>query len=293
MSQEEGLRQMLLRCMLADVAAFKPGNISHDSPGHGMDAEMFVKSAHAAAPVMVSSDRAVGERILEAVSATKRAVGCNTNLGIVMLCVPLVEAMHRLGRRRGVAALRLELASVLAGMGDDDGAAIYQAIRVASPGGLGHSDKYDVTGSDGRQIQAAMHHARNRDRVAMQYCSAYHDVFTLGWPCMSSFHALWGDLAWALAACYIRFLCSLADSHISRSSGKVAAREVQGMACALWRQLSPTSPPAGRELSPWHDLDDYCKRSGLNPGTTADLSVASALVELWIQDQPGRLQAGS
>ena len=289
MSQEPDLQQILLQSMLADVVAFKPGNVSYDSPRHDMDADMFVKSAHATAPIMVSWDHTVAGRILEAVKATRQAVACNTNLGIIMLCVPLVEAMRRLGPRRNIAALRLELAAVLAGLDRAEGATIYQAIRTASPGGLGRSDKYDVTDSDGGQIHAAMRHARNRDRIAMQYCSAYHDVFTVGWPCMSSFHAHWGDLAWALAACYIRFLCGFADSHVLRSHGENPAQTVRGMACTLWQQLSPIGPPAGRGLRLWRDLDSYCKRSGLNPGTSADLSVASMLVELWVQGCPGQV----
>ena len=35
-----------------------------------------------------------GEKILESVKASIDVVGCNTNLGIILLCVPIVEAIY-------------------------------------------------------------------------------------------------------------------------------------------------------------------------------------------------------
>ena len=276
------LQELLLQAMLADISAFKPGNVSYDSPGHGMDADMFSKSAYIVAPVLATAEGSLGSRILEAVTATRKELHCNTNLGIILLCAPLAEAMRRMGSCRNIAILRQTLAVVLSGLGSEDGVKLYAAIRAAAPGGLGSSNSYDVNSHDGGQIQAAMRHARYRDRIALQYCSSYHDVFTVAWPCLSIFHALWQDMAWALSACYTKLLCSFADSHIIRSHGQDAAEVVQGRACNLWRKLSPGGPPAGSELSPWHDLDSYCKQHRLNPGTTADLSVAGILIELWL-----------
>ena len=280
--ESKRLEDMLWQSMLADVEAFKPGNVGWHGPGHGMEASMFVKSAEIAAPIIARRDCRPSENILAAATATMQTVGCNTNLGIILLCAPLAAAMHALEGDAGMVALRVALARVLHDMDAADGSRIYDAIRISSPGGLGSSDQYDVGGSDGGEIQAAMYYARHRDRIALQYCSAFTDVFTCGQPCLSFFHRVWGDMAGALSACYIKLLCSFADSHIRRSHGEYAAGMVQSEACTLWQRLTPAGPPAGSELSLWHDLDSRCKKQGLNPGTTADLSVASMFVELWL-----------
>src|SRR5690606_7446705 len=77
---------------LAELRVAKPGNVSTASPGHGMSARDFVASARVAAPALAAAAGGVGERVLRAVEATRAVVGCNTNLGIVLLCAPLAHA---------------------------------------------------------------------------------------------------------------------------------------------------------------------------------------------------------
>ncbi len=56
--------------------------------------EQFISSAEASAQHIADpKPTGLGQRILKAISAThQEAVGCNTNLGIVLLCAPLAQA---------------------------------------------------------------------------------------------------------------------------------------------------------------------------------------------------------
>ncbi len=54
--------------------------------------EQFISSAEASAQHIADPSPGLGQRILKAISATHQAVGCNTNLGIVLLCAPLAQA---------------------------------------------------------------------------------------------------------------------------------------------------------------------------------------------------------
>src|SRR6202042_381225 len=74
----------------------------------------------------------VGSRIREAVDATLKAVGQNTNLGIILLCAPLAAAAEV-----PEVALRVALATVLDGLNRTDTADVFAAIVAANPGGLG------------------------------------------------------------------------------------------------------------------------------------------------------------
>ena len=78
-------------CM-AELEALKPGNVHLFADGHGMTITDFIKSADATALVIAQPNLSVGERILHAVQATQNAVGLNTNLGIILLCAPLIHA---------------------------------------------------------------------------------------------------------------------------------------------------------------------------------------------------------
>ncbi len=77
---------------LTELRALKPGNVHRFGDGHAMTVADFEASAEAIAAVFAQPGLTVGARILQSVLATQAAVGCNTNLGIVLLCAPLAEA---------------------------------------------------------------------------------------------------------------------------------------------------------------------------------------------------------
>src|SRR5215468_5609908 len=77
-----------------ELEALKPGNVHVFAPGHRMTTAQFIKSAAAAAGPLCEPSTRVGARIRGAVEATLRAVGTNTNLGIILLCAPLAAAVE-------------------------------------------------------------------------------------------------------------------------------------------------------------------------------------------------------
>lgn len=267
---------------LAEASAPKPGNVSLDSPGHGMSYEDFARSAAAASVVLADPTLTPGERILHAQRRTFDAVNCNTNLGMLLLFAPLVAAAERTAGKGGTRALRVELGQVLAALSPADGECIYTAIREAAPGGLGHSEDYDVTAAPaGETLLAAMRHARNRDRIARQYVSAGEDVFCLGVPSLlrhgrAPFGAGFsgGALAWMVTACYIDFLAAFLDSHVWRRHGPRTAAWLRGEANTLKGALERADKTCTSRLAA---LDERLKCDGINPGTSADLTAAALL----------------
>ena len=71
-----------------EIEALKPGNVHLFADGHRMSADQFLTSAQSRPSPLTDPDLTVGRRILEAVRATRDAVGTNTNLGIILLCAP-------------------------------------------------------------------------------------------------------------------------------------------------------------------------------------------------------------
>ncbi|HEY6133629.1 MAG TPA: triphosphoribosyl-dephospho-CoA synthase [Rubrivivax sp.] len=276
-------REAFLRACTLDVVVRKPGNVSLDAPGHGMHAAQFIASAEVAADALCQPGATVGRRIEAAVVATRATVGCNTNLGILLLCAPIAcaaEAEH--------AELRPALEAVLARLTRDDAAAAFRAIALAQPAGLGTAPSQDVHDAPSVDLRAAMALAAERDRIARQYRDGFAELFDLAQPTLPSGFSLPSSVSLssgerpdaatvaAVQALYLLFLSTRPDSHIVRKHGEAVAQNVMS-AAQRWRERGADAPAldADPAFAAW---DAALKASGVNPGTTADLTVATLML---------------
>jgi len=254
-----------------DVEALKPGNVSIHSEGHRMRAEDFLRSADLIAPVMAQPGLSVGARIERAVDLTMTQVGCNTNLGIILLLAPLAQAALP---PLSTGGLRERLRRVLRTLTVADAAAAYRAIRQAGPAGLGRFQTQDVGEEPSVTLLEAMRLAADRDRIARQYAQDYEDIFTLGVPALKQGWARGWGLAWGAVGCYLAFLARLPDTHICRKHGPGAAEKVRLEAVGVETDFKACENPA-TAYNKLLSFDNKLKQGGYNPGTSADLTVAS------------------
>jgi triphosphoribosyl-dephospho-CoA synthase len=254
---------------LTELDAPKPGNVQVFADGHRMTAAEFVASADAAAPPLSAAGARVGARILGAVEATSAAVGSNTNLGIILLCAPLAAAAER-----AISDLRTSLVEVLQRLDTKDAEFAFRAIVLAAPAGLGRSERHDVFGPATVSLLDAMAEASDRDRIARQYATRFSDVFDIGLPCLEAVVRRDADLRWATLATYLDLLSAFPDTHIVRKYGSVTAERVRQTAAKFRRSLQATENPETLlpDLLTW---DAALKADGINPGTSADLTVAT------------------
>jgi triphosphoribosyl-dephospho-CoA synthase len=264
---------------VTDVRAFKPGNVSVASPGHGMHADDFIASADAMAAAIAAPAAGAGQRIVRAIEATRAVVPVNTNLGIVLLCAPLAQAATMTSIE---PLLRERLRLVLAGLDVEDADLAYRAIRMAEPGGLGRSERHDVAQAPQVTLREAMAEARARDRIAYQYVTDYRDIFETGLPALQHGLARWGSRTWAAVRVYLIFLARFADSHIARKHGDEVAASVSLQARDLSQALGRSHDPA-REMPALEAFDRQLKARSINPGTSADMTVAT-LVAMDLED---------
>ncbi len=158
-----------LACLL-EVSAPKVGNVHRGADFADMSLQDFLVSAAVVAPVFDRAlEQSVGATVLQAIQARRTWTPANTNLGIVLLLAPLASV----GRELTPAAVQQGLQS----MTPQDARDVYQAIRLASPGGMGEQPKWDVHGDPPDCLMDAMQEARDRDLIARQYCNGFHEVF--------------------------------------------------------------------------------------------------------------------
>ncbi|MFO1103229.1 MAG: triphosphoribosyl-dephospho-CoA synthase [Methylocystis sp.] len=253
----------------AELQAPKPGNVHVFADGHGMTTVDFLASAEAAAPFIAAPNSSVGARIEGAVAATWARVGQNTNLGIILLCAPLAQAAA--SARSG--DLRCKTLRVLQALDVDDAAAAFRAIALARPAGLGEAPQHDVHSPAQTSLIEAMRAAAGRDRIAWQYANGFADIFDLGLETLAGARQRGADAPLATLCVYAALLAAFPDSHIARKHGSATAETVRGEAAGFETSLkSAQSREAAFDLA--LEFDCALKRRGLNPGTSADLTVA-------------------
>lgn len=249
-----------------ELKALKPGNVHVFAAGHRMETKHFEDAAEAAAPFVARDGASVGKRILDAVEASFAVANCNTNLGILLLSVPLAVAAEQ---KSEAGSLRQRLASVLNQLDQSDASDVFRAIVKANPAGLGKVESGDVATAPSMTLREAMHLAADRDRVARAYVTDFDDIFEFGLPKLQAARGETPSNDIAITALHMEFLSTFTDSHIVRKFGTDTAEYVRSEAkkyAPFWRN---------DDLSDLFAFDRSLKERGLNPGTTADFVVAT------------------
>jgi triphosphoribosyl-dephospho-CoA synthase len=256
-----------------ELQAFKPGNVSVFSDGHDMTVEDFRISANVSADAITNPDYSLGEKIFYAVQATREAVGCNTNLGIILLCAPLITAAYQVSE---TVSLRQALAQVLANTTVTDADWVFKAISLAAPGGLGESKQQDVKKAATMTLTQAMEIASHRDRIALQYITEFKDIFDFAIFRYNEMYNCFFDKGWAVVAVYAGLLSRYPDSHIVRKYGNQHDDWVKEQMSIVDGALKTYTESDLIDLL--YRIDYQFKSKRINPGTTADISVATILV---------------
>lgn len=265
-----------------ELEALKPGNVHRQCAGHGMTVADFLSSAAVSAGPLTAPGLGLGERVYRAVFATREAVGCNTNLGIILLCAPLIQAALD---PQSPGGLRACLARVLQAADRADTQWLNRAILLAAPGGLGASARHDVAAPATATPLEVMAEAAHRDLIARQYVDCFKDLFERAVPLLGRLQTRWQDPAWAAVGLYLDFLGRFPDTHIARKLGESQALAVSRRAAPLAAALNRAAHPQvqrARILA----FDRELKNAGINPGTMADLTVACLLIPRLQRLQP-------
>ncbi len=167
---------------------------------------------------------------------------------------------------------------MLARLDVDDTRLAYRAIALANPGGLGEAPEQSVHTAPTVGLRDAMTLAAGRDSIARQYAEGFRDIFESG---LAAFGEVPADQPRnATLNVFLTFLSGWPDSHIMRKQGMAVAQSVTLAARerhAQWRHALAQKCPdvAAQPLDAW---DAELKASAINPGTSADLTVATLFV---------------
>ena len=269
---------------LWEATARKAGNVHPFAEFRDLKYADFMRSGEAIAPVLEAlRDKPLGITILEAIRATRVVVNTNTNLGIVLLLVPLTKIALRQSPSASEGAVPLAgaraLTAILGATTIADAKHVYEAIRLAVPGGMGEVKNQDVADVPTMTLREVMFLAADRDLIARQYANCFAEVLDEGVPALLNGWEQFQSVEAAILTCQIDWLARHPDSLIVRKRGLAEAQEVQESARRIV-QAGGLATARGRGL--FTDFDRWLRADGhtRNPGTTADLVTACLFVAL-------------
>jgi triphosphoribosyl-dephospho-CoA synthase len=260
---------------LYEATAPKPGNVHPNSNFDDLTYADFVASAVVIGPILERArEKGVGRTVLDAVRVTQESVGTNTNLGTLLLLAPLAAVPSEEPLAGGIA-------DVLQRLDANDTRLVYDAIRLATPGGLGRVDDADVYSDPPPTLTLVdvMRMAAKRDDVARQYISGFADVFMGTARSIADGLTRGLPLSDVIVFAHMRQMAEQGDSLIARKCGPQIAAEARRRAQLVMNSGSPgdvTYQQALAELDAWLRADGHRR----NPGTTADLVAAGLFVLL-------------
>jgi triphosphoribosyl-dephospho-CoA synthase len=261
-----------IACLL-EVTARKPGNVHRFRDFSDLHFLDFLLSATAIeGPLDRAGEQGIGATVLAAVKATRRVVSTNTNLGMILLLAPLAAVPPTIDLAAGVER-------VLAATTREDARLVYQAIRLASPGGMGRVDEQDVADEPTMTLRAAMALAADRDLIARQYANGFHEVLREVEPMIGQALHSGHLLETAIITAFLGTLARHPDTLILRKAGRDVALSVARQAAEVLHAEWPGAAESRRRLQ---ELDAWLRSRGnqLNPGTTADLVTAALFAAL-------------
>ncbi|MCI5737312.1 MAG: triphosphoribosyl-dephospho-CoA synthase [Methanobrevibacter ruminantium] len=267
----------------------KPGNVHRTRNYDDMVFQDFAISAVVIGDTMEAvasqakeiddlSEAELGRYIFQAVDETNRWIETNTNLGIMMMCIPIAAAASI---SNGFDEIQENVGRLMDATTVEDAVNLYDAINVADAGGMGDQDEFDVMSEKAKDELRANNQtmfdvleiSAGWDRLANELTNKMPVCFEIGYPCYSSFWKTSDDvdvINKATVLTFMTILSQIPDTLISRKYGDEVAEDVSQKASDILEFKDDDS-----FVEKLFELDAYLDENKLNPGTTADLTAAS------------------
>ncbi|MFX0208999.1 MAG: triphosphoribosyl-dephospho-CoA synthase, partial [Candidatus Hodarchaeota archaeon] len=244
-------RLAIFAAVLEVSASPKPGNVHRFRDFEDTKFEHFLGAAIGAGPMwrratergvlaalgeLEFNQIGVGNEVFAAVTeGTRWHHGRNTNLGIVLLLVPLCAAAGAtlVLEKASVQDLRVALTTILQKTTVEDAIAVVKAINLIQPGGLSTVSKYSVTDSsiieqlkkDHIDLVSLFKICSTYDLICYEYFHNFQITFEQGVPTFQECIAK-TDFNRATIQTFLTLLATHPDTHVSRKFGQDEANQL-------------------------------------------------------------------
>ena len=288
--------------ILLEASANKPGNVNRTAGFENTRYEHFLASAVAVASsfecaalrgVLVSrgetylGDVGLGRIIKDGtadVNAWQR--GGNILLGTAILLSPIAVAAGMTTVKEnvfGISKIRENAKLVVESTTPEDAINVYEAIKDASPGGLGKVSELDVNDPESmnriRRERISLYQifkiGSKYDTICSEWINNYPITFDVAHPFLIERIRQTDDLNAAIVHTFLKVLVECPDTLIARKTSREKTLEVSVKAKEILKLGGLETSNGKKSL---REFDRELRKAGnlLNPGTTADI-IAAAL----------------
>ena len=283
----------------------KPGNVHRTADFKDTRFEHYLAGAVAIGPAIAraasqgvklqkgeiqTSDVGIGRWILQGIRDVKQWNEPNTNLGMLILMVPLATAAGTLIEEREfeIELLRKQFNHIVQATTPQDALDLYQAIATVSPGGMGKvDDEADVTDENTwnilkeREITLfrTMEISQEWDTISKEFVTALELSLGKGYPFFRQTYVSTKDVNITTVHTFLFLLSSKPDTLIQRKLGNEAAMQVSYKAKEVL-EMGGLLTQKGTDALHHFDRSLRDSENRYNPGTTADLISVILMVNL-------------
>ncbi|MHA2060735.1 MAG: triphosphoribosyl-dephospho-CoA synthase [Candidatus Sifarchaeia archaeon] len=283
----------------------KPGNVHRTADFTDTRFEHYLAGAVAIGPAIAraasqgvklhkgeiqTSDVGIGRWILQGIRDVKQWNEPNTNLGMLILMIPLATAAGTLIDKMEfeIEQLRKQFNYIVQATTTQDALDLYKAISIVSPGGMGKvNDAPDVTDEDTwnelkeREITLfeTMETSQEWDTVSKEFVTALEISLGKGYPFFRQTYESTKNVNTTTVHTFLFLLSNKLDTLIQRKLGSEEAIQVSYKAKEILEMGGLLTQKGTDALNHFdRSLRDSANR--YNPGTTADLIAIILMVNL-------------
>ena len=256
-----------------ELEILKPGNHSTHFKTSNFHVKKFRRAAKISSEILTTKNMSLGKSIFFSSKKCFDQLGSNYNLGIILLCAPIIKVLIN-GK---FSNFRYELKKQLMNIEPDEGNLILEAIKYVQPGGINNYKGFGNVNNK-EKISAfynIMLTGSRWDRISKCYIDYYSEIFDFGLPKYIKIKNQ-KSRKYANEFIYLNYLSNDKDSHIQRKFGGNKASMIQKKCIFFKRKFENNKINNEKILL---NFDRYLKKLHLNPGTCADLTVTTLLMD--------------
>ncbi len=267
----EILKKIYIQCCCDELKTYKPGNHSSISKILGMSELKFRYAAKISANYLTDKNLSLGESIYLAAKNCKIELNSNYNLGIIILCAPIIKVIMN-----KPSCFKNNLKVLLDSISKKDGQLILESIKFVKPAGISNYTGKGNINDETKNLSFSeiMKVGSKWDRISKCYSNNYDEVINYGLPIFESLKEKIPQQT-AIEFLYLNYLSKSPDSHIQRKHGFEKAQIVMNKSLKTIKRMKIFKE--NQDLL--RKLDFYLKKYHLNPGTCADLTVTTLLIK--------------
>lgn len=278
-----------ISCCL-EVSSFKPGNVHRCRDYKDIKYHHFITSGIGFGDIVYKAayynkdnknkHHNVGKYIKLSVIQSKKWAPTNTNLGIIMLHIPLSIGASKL-EEFSVPNLKNNLINIAKSTTVEDALNVYDAIKIAMPNIGSPKNGPDANKEDSKKeiiennltLYDIFKISSSWDSISKEWTSGFNISFK-GYEYLKEFYDEKKDINLAITKTYLTILSNHPDTLIGRKAGLNKAVEISNRAKEIVEN--------GFKEEGIKNFDEYLSKDGnkLNPGTTADLTASSLMIFL-------------